>query len=78
MVMGVTARFFASLRERTGLSAVDVAVDGPVDVETVWSRATGLPLEPHVLIAVNHEYADRDSIVADGDEVAFFPPVTGG
>ncbi|MFT6598337.1 MoaD/ThiS family protein, partial [Cycloclasticus pugetii] len=31
-----------------------------------------------VLYSVNHEYAQADSLVHAGDEVAFFPPVTGG
>lgn len=44
----------------------------------IWSRATDLPLDPHVLVAINQSYADQQSSVADGDEVAFFPPVTGG
>ena len=31
-----------------------------------------------VLIAVNHKYVDKDFKLNDGDEVAYFPPVTGG
>ncbi len=36
------------------------------------------PLPPNMLTAVNMEYAEPTQIVRDGDEVAFFPPVTGG
>jgi molybdopterin converting factor small subunit len=32
----------------------------------------------NILMAVNQEYAEADQFVSDGDEVAFFPPVTGG
>ena len=31
-----------------------------------------------ILAAVNHDYVERDHALSDGDEVAFFPPVTGG
>jgi molybdopterin synthase sulfur carrier subunit len=48
-------------------------------VAQVWDAATGERAMPaNVLSAVNHEYVDRDHAVRDGDEVAFFPPVTGG
>ncbi|MDH3693913.1 MAG: MoaD/ThiS family protein [Gammaproteobacteria bacterium] len=51
------------------------------DVNTVsdaWSVATGKTMEDNILFAVNQQYAAVDSPVCDGDEVAFFPPVTGG
>jgi molybdopterin synthase sulfur carrier subunit len=41
-------------------------------------RATAQPLPPRLLAAVNLEHATHDQMVRDGDEVAFFPPVTGG
>jgi molybdopterin synthase sulfur carrier subunit len=48
-------------------------------VREVWDLATDQAQVPtHLLAAVNLEYADFDAPVADGDEVAFFPPVTGG
>jgi molybdopterin synthase sulfur carrier subunit len=48
-------------------------------VADVWTRAAnGAVLPPNILAAVNHDYARLDQPVKDGDEVAFFPPVTGG
>lgn len=45
----------------------------------VWKAVGGgQPLPEHILCAVNMEYADPQAKVIDGDEVAFFPPVTGG
>lgn len=76
--MTVRVRFFAGLRERVGASEVAVDASGEPDVGEVWRRATNLPMDEHVLVAINHAYASRDSMVAEGDEVAFFPPVTGG
>jgi molybdopterin synthase catalytic subunit len=35
-------------------------------------------LAPSIVLARNHEFADRDTTLSDGDEVAFLPPVSGG
>lgn len=73
----ITVRFFASLRERMGQEMRLPA--GACTVRDVWDLATDQAQPPtHLLAAVNLEYADFDAPVADGDEVAFFPPVTGG
>lgn len=77
--MSVKVLFFASLSERLDLRQVDVEVDQVSDPAQVFCDATGLTeLESGILIAVNQEYAEADAVVKDGDEVAFFPPVTGG
>ena len=69
-------RLFAGLRERAGWSEREL--DGVTRVADVWS-ALGLDDEPAgLLYAVNLEYADRDRELADGDEVALIPPVSGG
>jgi molybdopterin synthase catalytic subunit len=72
----VTVRLFAGLRERAGWSEREV--DGVERVADVWPRL-GLGDEPDGLaVAVNRAYADRGLALADGDEVAFIPPVSGG
>lgn len=74
----ITVRFFASLRERMG-QEMRLLPAGPSTVREVWDLATDQAQPPtHLLAAVNLEYADFDAPIADGDEVAFFPPVTGG
>ena len=74
--MRVTVRLFAGLRERAGWSQREV--DGVARVEDVWDKL-GLGREPPgLLYAVNKAYADRDGELADGDEVALIPPVSGG
>lgn len=75
----VTVKFFASLRERFDLEKQTVNFAKVTTVADVWSHATkGADMPPNTLIAVNMEYVDPGFKVRDGDEVAFFPPVSGG
>ncbi len=71
----INVRLFAGLRERAGWSKREVEA---ATVADVWP-ALGLGDEPTgLLYAVNKEYATRDRQLADGDEVALIPPVSGG
>jgi molybdopterin synthase catalytic subunit len=74
--VAVRVRLFAGLRERAGWSEREL--DGTATVGDVWA-ALGLGEEPPgLLYAVNKEYAEQDQRLADGDEVAVIPPVSGG
>ena len=74
--MRVTVRLFAALRERAG--AGELVLDDVSRVDDVWP-ALGLGDEPPgLLYAVNREYAERGRELAEGDEVALIPPVSGG
>ncbi len=79
--MTVHVKYFASLRETIGRAGDTVSITGTTTVGEIWQRTTGRMEREHprqVLVAVNQEYADFTHAVKDGDEVAFFPPVTGG
>lgn len=77
--MSIKVHFFASLSERLGLSETEVSSASATTALDVWVEATGqTELADNILIAVNKEYAKSDTGIEDGDEVAFFPPVTGG
>lgn len=77
--MPIRVKYFASMRERLGRAEDAVPAERARTVAEVWAHAAaGKPMPPNTLIAVNMEYASPDAAVADGDEVAFFPPVTGG
>jgi molybdopterin synthase sulfur carrier subunit len=77
--MSIKVLFFASLRERVGRGQVTLPVTAALTAQDVWQQSSGAAtLPPNVLIAVNQTYATADSVVQSGDEVAFFPPVTGG
>lgn len=77
--MSINVKFFATLRESLGIAQIDVAASADQNVADVWHLATGGEAMPdHVLCAVNLEHVSNDTRINDGDEVAFFPPVTGG
>lgn len=76
--MSITVKFFASLREQVGQSETTLTFSPAMSVLQAWQQATTLALPDNTLCAINMEYVSVDSSVADGDEVAFFPPVTGG
>jgi MoaE-MoaD fusion protein len=73
--MRVRVRLFAGLRERAGWGERELEA---ASIGDVWPQL-GLGEEPAgLLYAVNQEYADRSTALADGDEVAIIPPVSGG
>jgi molybdopterin synthase sulfur carrier subunit len=77
--MQLKVKFFASLSEQTGLTETTVDADSPATVLDAWNLATGDQTLPvNILCAINMAYARLDDSVSDGDEIAFFPPVTGG
>jgi molybdopterin synthase sulfur carrier subunit len=82
----IQMRFFASLREklRTGEEQIELPA-GVADVAglTRWLQARGKTWNDalsnhHLRVAVNQEIVTAEAPVHDGDEVAWFPPVTGG
>lgn len=77
--MAIKVKFFARLREEVGHAEEVVAFEPGLSVADVWVRtAGGRPMPESLLVAVNMEYARSNAELRDGDEVAFFPPVTGG
>jgi molybdopterin synthase sulfur carrier subunit len=77
MQMSIQVKFFASLREKIGISEVEI--DMASTVGDAWNIATNNAKYPtNTLVAINLEYAQVDDLISPGDEVAFFPPVTGG
>lgn len=78
--MSITVRYFASLRDALGRDTEQLELAAGVDtVRAVWTQLQGdTPPPASTLVARNLEYAKWDDPVSDGDEIAFFPPVSGG
>jgi len=76
--MSVHVKFFASLRDELGREEAQIEYVSGMKVVDIWRQVAGNEPMGHVLAAVNMEYARPETGINDGDEVAFFPPVTGG
>lgn len=83
--MKITVRYFASIREAIGQSSEAVetsaATLGALRDELIargGAHATSLARGKAVRMALNQSLNDESATLADGAEVAFFPPVTGG
>ena len=83
--MKVTLRFFSSLREQLGLSSQEHET---LAINVAQLRSELMLLNPNyaqalssgkaIRVAVNQEVCDDNTLLSEGCEVAFFPPVTGG
>ena len=81
--MRVTVRLFARLREIAGAESLVREFPPGTTAGGAWDElAREFPelaaYRGAVSTAVNEEYARRDTVIADGDEIAFLPPVSGG
>jgi molybdopterin synthase catalytic subunit len=76
-------RLFASLKDLAGAAEVEVQAPAPLSVEALRQALAEqvpalAPALPSALLAVNQEYAFAGESIQAGDELAFFPPVSGG
>ena len=81
--MKVRIRLFAALREAAGRAEIEVDLPSGASAEDAWrglvrAHPALAPRRPHLAASVNRRYAAFDTKLADGDEVVFIPPVSGG
>ena len=83
--MTIRVRLFAAIREALGREVVDLTLPDRATPEDAWRELTRidgggtlLARRHNLAAAVNRKYAKFDAALADGDEVVFIPPVSGG
>ena len=82
-MMTVRLLFFAVLRDIAGVGERDLVLDEGATARDVWEslRASYAKLADFAqppMAAINEEYAAPETVLRDGDELAFIPPVAGG
>jgi molybdopterin converting factor subunit 1 len=80
--MAITVRLFAHYRDLLGKNEVSISPRPGLTVADVFTETIGERAHPDLraatMFAVNESYVSPDTIVNDGDRVAFIPPVSGG
>lgn len=80
--MRVTVRLFARYREAAGAAALDLEVPARATLAQVWEgvreRVPALRGEARPLLACDQEYAAPERILTGAEDIAAFPPVSGG
>ena len=77
--MSIKVKYFANLRELIGRSEDKIEYQAGMTVADIWNMDKGNVRDStEYLTALNMEYTNNNTVVKDGDEVAFFPKVSGG
>lgn len=73
----ITLRYFAHLREVRGQSQETMILECPVSIGTLFAQIFNMDATS-IRFAIDAEYVSADTLVSDGDEIAFLPPMGGG
>ena len=76
--MKVRIRLFATLRERAGVDQVELDLPDQARVRDALDLLRTVTSDVPVVMAINQEYANEDTVLRAGDELALIPPVSGG
>ncbi|KAF0110337.1 MAG: molybdopterin converting factor subunit 1 [Chloroflexi bacterium] len=81
--MKLNIRLFAAIKARAETSQLSIEISEPATVSDLLDELfrqypTIQPFVQTVLVAVNQEYVNRSQLINPGDEIALFPPVSGG
>ena len=76
-MISITIRYFAHLREVRGKSEEPMIFEQPLSVGMLFSHIFSMP-HTGIRFAIDAEYVAADTLISDGDEIAFLPPMGGG
>ena len=77
--MVIVVKYFASISDAVGKTSEKIVLQHEMTVGELWTDVSkNIKYTGKVMTAVNHEYVDENHLLRNEDEVAFFPPVTGG
>ena len=77
--MIIVVKYFASISDVVGKASEKIDIKHNQTVGDIWSDVSkNIKYTGKVMVAVNHEYVDMTYLLSENDEIAFFPPVTGG
>ena len=81
--MKIDVTLFATLKELAGKKQINIEISEPATVSKLLAEVSNQYPQiknssGNILVSINQEFASRDQIIVVGDEVAMFPPVSGG
>tara|TARA_Y100000996_G_C22469093_1_gene621333 strand:+ start:430 stop:663 length:234 start_codon:yes stop_codon:yes gene_type:complete len=77
--MVIVVKYFASISDAIGKTSEQIECQDKMSAGDIWTEvSTNIKYTGKVMVAVNHEYVDMSYLLSENDEIAFFPPVTGG
>jgi len=79
IIMIIVVKYFASISDVIGKTSEEMEWQAGITAGDIWSDVSkNIKYTGKVMVAVNHEYVDMSYLLSENDEIAFFPPVTGG
>ena len=76
-MISITLRYFAHLREIRGQSEETMTLESPISIGELFAQIFKMEAIS-IRFAIDAEYVSADTLVSDGDEIAFLPPMGGG
>ena len=79
IIMVIVVKYFASISDAIGKTSEQIEWQDKITAGDSWADVSkNIKYTGKVMVAVNHEYVDMSYLLSENDEIAFFPPVTGG
>ena len=79
IIMVIVVKYFASISDVIGKTSEQIEWHNKITAGDIWADVSkNIKNTGKVMVAVNHEYVDMSYLLSENDEIAFFPPVTGG